>query len=54
MQDRNARIETVDREAKTGDTVILDFEGFVDGRPFDGGKAEGYPDARLRRVHPRL
>ena len=36
MQDRNARIETVDREAKTGDTVILDFEGFVDG------KAEGY------------
>ena len=42
MQDRSARIETVDREAKTGDTVILDFEGFVDGKPFDGGKAEGY------------
>ena len=42
MQDRNARIETVDREAKTGDTVILDFEGFVDGKPFDGGKAESY------------
>ena len=29
-------------DAKTGDTVILDFEGFVDGKPFDGGKAEGY------------
>ena len=42
MQDRNARIETVDREAKTGDTVVLDFEGFVDGKPFDGGKAEGH------------
>ena len=42
MQERNARIETVDREAKTGDTVVLDFEGFVDGKPFDGGKAEGY------------
>ena len=42
MQDRNARIETVDREARTGDTVVLDFEGFVDGKPFDGGKAEGY------------
>ena len=42
MQDRNARIETVDREAKTGDTVILDFEGFVYGKPFDGGKAEGH------------
>ena len=39
MQERNARIETVDREAKTGDTVVLDFEGFVDGKPFDGGKA---------------
>ena len=42
MQERNARIETADREAKTGDTVVLDFEGFVDGKPFDGGKAEGY------------
>ena len=42
MQERNARIETVDREAKTGDTVVLDFEGFVDGKPFDGGKAEHY------------
>ena len=42
MQDRNARIETVDREAKTGDTVILDFEGFVDGKAFEGGKAEKY------------
>ena len=42
MAERNARIETVDREAKTGDTVVLDFEGFVDGKPFDGGKAENY------------
>ena len=43
MQERNARIETVDREAKTGDTVVLDFEGFVDGKPFDGGKP-GFED----------
>ena len=42
MQDRNARIETVDREAKTGDTVVLDFEGFVDGVAFEGGKGENY------------
>ena len=42
MAERNARIETVDREAKAGDTVVLDFEGFVDGKAFDGGKAEGY------------
>ena len=42
MAERNVRIETVDREAKSGDTVVLDFEGFVDGKAFDGGKAEGY------------
>ena len=42
MAERNARIETVDREAKAGDTVVLDFEGFVDGKAFDGGEAEGY------------
>ena len=40
MAKRMARIETVDREAKLGDTVTLDFEGFVDGVPFDGGSAE--------------
>ena len=43
MQERNARIETVYREAKTGDTVVLDFEGFVDGVAFEGGKGESYP-----------
>jgi trigger factor len=32
----------VDRPAKEGDTVTLDFEGFVDGKPFEGGKAENY------------
>ena len=42
MAERNARIETVDRPAENGDTVVLDFEGFVDGKPFDGGKAEQY------------
>ena len=42
MQDRNARIETVDREAKMGDTVVLDFEGFDNGVAFAGGKADNY------------
>jgi trigger factor len=42
LVDRNARIETVDRPAKKGDTVILDFEGFDNGVPFKGGKAEKY------------
>ena len=40
MAQRNARTETVDRKAKKNDTVDIDFEGFVDGVPFEGGKAE--------------
>ncbi len=40
MAQRNARTETVDRKAKKNDTVDIDFEGFVDGTPFEGGKAE--------------
>ncbi|MCR4674130.1 MAG: trigger factor [Lachnospiraceae bacterium] len=40
---RNARtIEVNDRAAQMGDTVVLDFDGSVDGVPFEGGKAEGY------------
>lgn len=42
MAERNARIETVERPAQEGDSVVLDFEGFVDGVAFDGGKAENY------------
>ena len=42
MAERNARIETVDRAAANGDTVVIDFEGFVDDKPFQGGKAEDY------------
>lgn len=43
MQERHA--ELVVKEAGTiqnGDTVVIDFEGFVDGEAFDGGKAENY------------
>ena len=43
MAERNARMVSVeDRAAKDGDTVIIDFEGFTDGKPFEGGKAEGH------------
>ena len=42
MAERNSRIETVERAAKEGDTVVLDFEGFDNGVAFEGGKAEGY------------
>ena len=39
---RNARIEKVDRPAISGDITVIDFEGFIDGVPFDGGKGENY------------
>ena len=43
MQDKNSRLVTVDdRPAQDGDTTKIDFEGFVDGVPFDGGKADNY------------
>lgn len=44
MRNRNSRLVTVeDREAQMGDTAEIDFEGFVDGVAFDGGKGENYP-----------
>lgn len=43
MQDKNSRLVSVDdAQAKNMDTVIIDFEGFLDGEPFEGGKAENY------------
>jgi len=42
MAKRNARTVIVDREAGKGDTVQIDYEGFVDGVAFEGGKAEKY------------
>lgn len=44
LQERNSRLVVADdRAAQNGDTVSLDFEGFVDGEAFDGGKGENYP-----------
>ena len=42
MADRNTRLVSVDREAKEGDTAVIDFEGFLNGEPFDGGKGENH------------
>lgn len=43
-RDNNARTVSVeDRAVKDGDMTVLDFEGFVDGVAFDGGKGENYP-----------
>lgn len=42
-RERNARLVTVtDRAAEEGDTATIDFEGFVDGVGFEGGKGENY------------
>ena len=42
-QKRNARMLNVDRPAEMGDTVNIDFEGFLNGEPFEGGKGEDHP-----------
>jgi len=43
MQERNSRLVSVDdRAVESGDTTVIDFDGFVDGKSFDGGKAENY------------
>ncbi|WP_122788582.1 trigger factor [Intestinibacillus sp. Marseille-P6563] len=43
MAQRFARTETVERAAKKNDTVHIDFEGFLDGVAFEGGKGENHP-----------
>ena len=42
MAQNVASAETVDRPAQEGDTVVIDFEGFLNGVAFDGGKGENY------------
>ena len=43
MQEQNSRMVSVEKRAvKKNDTAVIDFEGFVDGVAFDGGKAEKY------------
>lgn len=43
MQEQNSRMISVDdRAVKKDDTVVIDFEGFVDGKAFEGGKSENY------------
>lgn len=43
VREQNARLVSVDdAEAKKGDTVVIDFDGYVDGEQFEGGKSENY------------
>ena len=42
-REQNSRLVTVeDRAIQDGDTAVIDFEGFIDGTPFEGGKGEDY------------
>ncbi|MBQ9979960.1 MAG: trigger factor, partial [Oscillospiraceae bacterium] len=43
MRQRNARQVSVDRAIENGDTAIIDFEGFKEGVPFEGGKGTNHP-----------
>ncbi len=44
VREANSRMLTIDNRAtQDGDTVVIDFDGSVDGEPFEGGKAEDYP-----------
>ena len=42
LRKQNARLVTVERPAQNGDTVVIDFEGFLNGEPFEGGKGENH------------
>lgn len=42
MADRNSRLVSVERAVKKGDTADIDFEGFDNGVPFEGGKGENF------------
>lgn len=42
LLDRNTRLVSVEREAQEGDTAVIDFEGFLDGVPFEGGKGTNH------------
>ena len=42
MQEKNARVISVETPVEKGNTAVIDFEGFVDGNAFEGGKGENY------------
>ncbi|ADL08502.1 trigger factor [Thermosediminibacter oceani] len=43
LQEKNARLISVERAAQKGDIVIVDLEGFLDGKPLKDGKVQNYP-----------
>ena len=51
MQEHNSRLISIeDRPVENGDIANIDFEGFVDGKAFEGGKAEDH-DLEIRKQY---
>ena len=42
MQEKNARVVSIETPVENGNIAVIDFEGFVDGKAFEGGKGENY------------
>ena len=42
MQEKNARVISIETPVENGNIAVIDFEGFVDGKAFEGGKGENY------------
>ncbi len=42
MQEKNARVVSIETPVEKGNIAVIDFEGFVDGKAFEGGKGENY------------
>jgi trigger factor len=43
LQEKHADLAVIDTEIASGDTAVIDFEGFIDGEAFEGGKGDNYP-----------
>ena len=43
MQERNSRVEVKDGAIENGDIAVIDYEGFIDGKAFEGGTSQNYP-----------
>src|SRR5690606_42075870 len=55
MRKRQGQLEAVeDGTVEKGDRVIIDFEGTIDGKPFEGGKAEDRKSTRLNSSHVKI
>ena len=55
MQERFAELAVKEEgDIEEGDTAVIDFEGFIDGEAFEGGKAENYSLISVQPLYPWL